>query len=68
MPNQSDMWFVTYKVPGMTGDTVHRRGPYSKEEVESHRRDIAGYEGVTDVKVESTSSDLFVVQGRREVS
>ena len=50
------MWFVEYKVPSMTGDKVHRAGPYSganpfDSEVQSQFNDISTYVGVEDAKV-----------------
>lgn len=41
------MYLVTYKVPKMTGDTVHTAGPYpSMTEAALQLFDIEGFEGV----------------------
>lgn len=47
------MWYIYYKVPRLTGDQVHRVGPYSDSEYRYHLDDIAGYEGVTDVRCDT---------------
>lgn len=41
---------VTYKIPGMTGEKVHERGPYCDHDAEVHAH-IGGYEGVTEVRI-----------------
>jgi len=45
------MWYIEYQVPKTTGDTVHRSGPYSNEDVDFHFRDIKSFDGVTDVRM-----------------
>lgn len=46
-------WYVTYKVPSMSADKVHKAGPYkSQEDAVSQRDDIQGYAGVTEVKLD----------------
>lgn len=48
-------WYVSYSVSGW--DKKMSAGPYSSaEEAESHRFDIAGYEGVYGVSVEMRST------------
>ena len=44
------MWYIEYKVPKMTGDTVHRSGPYSGDNVDLNFRDIESYYGVTEIR------------------
>ena len=48
------MFDVRYKIPSMAGETVHRRTYPTTSEAEEHRRDIAGYEGVTECYIERT--------------
>jgi len=43
------MFYVEYEVNGFDG--THKAGPYSQAEIEYQRRDIAGYEGVVNVRV-----------------
>jgi hypothetical protein len=43
------MFYVQYEVEGFPG--TQEAGPYSAGEVQSQRDDIAGYEGVKNVKV-----------------
>lgn len=43
------MYYVEYEVDGFDG--IQKAGPYSAGEVESQRFDIAGYEGVKNVRV-----------------
>jgi len=43
------MHFVEYEVDGFDG--VQRAGPYTATEIESQRDDIAGYEGVKNVRI-----------------
>ena len=43
------MFYVEYEVSGFDG--IHKAGPYSQAEVQSQRDDIAGYEGVCNVRV-----------------
>lgn len=38
------MFLVKYKVEGFQGE--HTAGPYPESEAQSHRDDIAGFEGV----------------------
>ena len=40
---------ITYKVLGFEGE--HEAGPYPDNQVKSHVQDIAGYDGVYDVRV-----------------
>lgn len=48
-------WYINYSVSGW--DNKMSAGPYfSEEEAESHRFDIAGYEGVYGVSVERRST------------
>lgn len=42
------MYFVEYEVDGFPG--TQRAGPYSADEVQSQMDDIAGYEGVRNVR------------------
>lgn len=49
-PVGGDMYYVEYQVQGFDG-LVQKAGPYSAGEVQSQRDDIAGYEGVYNVKV-----------------
>ncbi len=54
-------WYVEYKVPAMTGDKVHRNGPYTQSQVRWHYHDILTYAGVTEcrtVDVETTDINL----------
>jgi len=44
------MYYVEYEVRGFDG-LVQKAGPYSAAEVQYQRDDIAGYEGVYNVKV-----------------
>lgn len=44
------MYYVEYEVKGFDG-LVQKAGPYSAAEVQSQKDDIAGYEGVYNVKV-----------------
>jgi len=43
------MYYVRYEVEGFDGE--QQAGPYSADEVESQRQDIAGFEGVFNVRV-----------------
>ncbi len=43
------MFYVEYEVNGFDG--IQKAGPYSQAEVQYQRDDIAGYEGVFNVKV-----------------
>lgn len=43
------MFYVEYEVHGFDG--IQKAGPYSQAEVQSQRDDIAGYEGVCNVRV-----------------
>lgn len=51
------LWDVVYRVPELTGATLHRRGPYTMEEAQYHLRDIAGYEGVVDASITRHAED-----------
>ena len=44
-------YYVEYKIPGMTGDTLHRQGPYGLTEAQQHRDDIGGFSGVTECQI-----------------
>lgn len=46
------MYQVKYKVNGYPAQLFYA-GPYSEEEVQFHKDDIAGYEGVHSVEVEA---------------
>ncbi len=48
------MFYVEYEVHGFDG--IHKAGPYSQAEVQSQRDDIAGYEGVCNVRVVSAEA------------
>jgi hypothetical protein len=41
------LFYVKYKVLG----AIHKAGPYARVLAESHRDDIQGYEGVTNVEI-----------------
>jgi hypothetical protein len=43
------MFYVEYEVNGFDG--IQKAGPYSQAEVYSQRDDIAGFEGVCNVRV-----------------
>jgi hypothetical protein len=43
------MLFVEYEVEGFEG--IQTAGPYSEAEIQSQRDDIAGYEGVKNVRI-----------------
>jgi len=43
------MFYVVYEVNGFDG--VQKAGPYSQADVQYQRDDIAGFEGVVNVKV-----------------
>ncbi len=43
------MFYVVYEVNGFDG--IHKAGPYSQADVQYQRDDIAGYDGVMNVKV-----------------
>lgn len=49
-PSGGNMYYVEYEVKGFDG-LVQKAGPYSAAEVQSQKDDIAGYEGVYNVKV-----------------
>lgn len=46
---------VSWKVPELTGDTVHERTYDSKAEAERQADDVRGFEGVTDVTIAPVS-------------
>lgn len=46
---QDKMYNIEYEVKGFDG--THCAGPYTKNEVECQLTDIAGYEGVTHVRI-----------------
>jgi hypothetical protein len=46
-------WFIYYRIPKISGDKLYRVGPYSAEDYRYHRDDIAGYDGVTDVRCDT---------------
>lgn len=43
------MFFVEYEVEGFDG--LQKAGPYDANEIDSQRNDIAGYEGVVNVRI-----------------
>ena len=43
------MFYVVYEVDGFDG--VHKAGPYPQSDIKYQRDDIAGFEGVKNVKV-----------------
>lgn len=43
------MFYVLYEVEGYPGN--QKAGPYSAEDVKYQRDDIAGFEGVTNVRI-----------------
>lgn len=43
------MFYVVYEINGFDGE--HKAGPYSQADVQYQRDDIAGYEGVFNVRV-----------------
>lgn len=45
------MFYIQYEVEGFPG--TQEAGPYSTEEVQYQRDDIAGYEGIKNVRVVS---------------
>lgn len=49
------MFYVKYKVDGKPGERI--AGPYSAEEAEYHRKDIAGYDFVLYAVIVSIASD-----------
>ncbi len=49
---ETDNYYVTYRIPALTGDKLHKVGPYHFLDVAGHMQDIRGYEGVTDVAYE----------------
>lgn len=46
-------WYIYYKVPRLTGDQIHRAGPYGEGEYRYERDNIASYEGVEDVRCDT---------------
>jgi len=50
------MHFIEYEVEGFGG--IQKAGPYSETEIESQRDDIAGYEGVKNVRIVTQSLAL----------
>jgi len=47
-----ESYYVTYRVPQLTGDKVHEAGPYAtRDEAQNHYSDIFGYEGVEQVEI-----------------
>lgn len=58
MASTSSNWFVSYKVPAMTGNKVQIAGPYSSiVEAGEQATDIKSFEGVTDCKVYQENAD-----------
>lgn len=51
-------WYIEYRVPLVTGDQVHRRGPYLDVQLDSEMADISGYEGVTDCRVVPATKEV----------
>jgi len=48
----AEQFFITYKVPALTGDETLEAGPYPTiEEARKHYADIFGYEGVQQVEI-----------------
>lgn len=45
-----DYW-VEYRVPALTGDQRHKRGPWPEHEAREHLSDISGYDGVKDARL-----------------
>ena len=58
MDSKSINWFVSYKMPVMSGGQVHVAGPYASiVEAGEHATDIRGYDGVIDCKVYQEKAD-----------
>jgi len=53
-------WFVSYKVPMVSGDKVHVAGPYFDYQVKDEAWDIQGYMGTTEVKTYQEDVDELV--------
>lgn len=51
------MYVVKYRVPEMTGEQVHERGPWHRHQAEEELADIRGYMGVTDARVEPVEEE-----------
>lgn len=51
MNDSSRNWFISYKVPKVTGNKLQIAGPYSKYEVDDQYYDIIGFWGVTEAKM-----------------
>lgn len=49
------MLFVEYEVEGFPG--TQKAGPYTEADIQSQRDDIAGYEGVKNVRILKESKD-----------
>lgn len=45
-------WYIIYNIPTL-GQIGLKAGPYNADEIETHKRDIAGFEGVINVRVVS---------------
>lgn len=50
------MYYVEYEVEGFDG-IVQKAGPYSSAEVQYQKDDIAGYEGVKNVRIVGEQSE-----------
>lgn len=52
MDSSSIKWYVSYKVPAVSGDKVHIAGPYPTATVaEQNALDIGEFEGVTGLDI-----------------
>jgi hypothetical protein len=50
------MYYVEYEVTGFDG-IIQKAGPYPANEVQSQKDDIAGYEGVYNVRIVEERSE-----------
>lgn len=47
-----EFFFVTYRIPALTGEKLHEAGPYgTRGEARDHRADIEEFEGVEQVEI-----------------
>ena len=51
-----NMYYVEYEVKGFDG-VIQKAGPYPANEVQSQKDDIAGYEGVYNVRIVEEQSE-----------
>ena len=59
----STEWFISYKVPFVSGDKEHIKGPYgSVGDAEFDAHDIAGYVGVTDLHIYKENADQLLTE------